>query len=183
MATQTPFSFLESFFEKFPVPDLKPPAWAVLEAQRRVVLVLNHVLMQESEATLRLARQTGRIVAVQWRNFSFNLVATPAGLLDLAEQQVQADLVLTMTDESPLALAQAALRGDKPAVRIEGDVQLAAEVNWLTEHVRWDMEEDLSRIMGDVPAHTLSQLAQGLSGALRQFVTTLAAFVPGKGPQ
>jgi ubiquinone biosynthesis protein UbiJ len=38
-------------------------------------------------------------------------------------------------------------------VRIEGDVQLAAEVNWLVDHVRWDMEEDLSRLMGDAPAH------------------------------
>jgi ubiquinone biosynthesis protein UbiJ len=183
MATQTPFSFLGSFFQNLPVPDLKPPAWAVHEAQRRVVLLLNHVLMQEPEAALRLARQTGRTMLVQWRNFSFKLVATPAGLLDLADQEVQADLVLTVTDESPLALVQAALRGDKPAVRIEGDVQLAAEVNWLTEHVRWDMEEDLARVMGDVPAHTLSQFAQGLSGALRQFVTKVAAFVPGKGPQ
>ena len=58
-----------------------------------------------------------------------------------------------------MALAQAVLRGDKPAVRIEGDVQLAAEVNWLADHVRWDMEEDLARIVGDVPAHTLGQMA------------------------
>jgi ubiquinone biosynthesis protein UbiJ len=183
MATQTPFSFLESFLQKLPVPDLKPPAWAVLEAQRRVVLLLNHVLMQEPEASCRLKRQTGRIVLVQWRNFFFKLVATPAGLLDLADQDAQADLVLTVSDESPLVLAQAALRGDKPAVRIQGDVQLAAEVNWLTEHLRWDMEEDLARVLGDVPAHTLSQLAQGLVGALRQFLTKVAAIAPGKGSQ
>lgn len=131
----------------------------------------------------RLARQKGQVMLVQWRTFNFKLLATPAGLLDLAEPAAVPDLVMTVTDESPLMLAQAALRGDKPAVRIEGNVQLAAEVNWLTEHVRWDLEEDLARVMGDVPAHTLSQIAQTLTGSLRQFMTKAAAFVPGKSAQ
>lgn len=38
---------------------------------------------------------------------------------------------------------------DKPAVSIEGDVQLAAEVAWLVDNLRWDVEEDLSRLIGD----------------------------------
>ena len=180
MTTQTPFSFLESFVEKLPFPKLAPPAWAVNEAQRRIVLLLNHVLMQESEATARLVRQKDRIMLVQWRTFYFKLIATPAGLLDLAAPEAKPDLVLTLTDESPLALAQAVLKGGKPAVRVEGDVQLAAEVNWLTEHVRWDMEEDLARIIGDVPAHTLSQMAQAMSTNLREFLAKAAAFAPGK---
>ncbi len=179
MATQSPFSLLEGFLQKLPLPNLQPPAWAVNEAQRRVVLLLNHVLMQESEAMARLARQKGQVMLVQWRSFSFKLVATPAGLLDLAAPEAAPDLVMTATETSPFALAQAALRGDKPAVRIEGDVQLAAEVNWLTEHVRWDLEEDLARVMGDVPAHTLSQMAKTTSSSLRQFITKAAAFVPG----
>ena len=58
--------------------------------------------------------------------------------------------------------------------------KLAAEVNWLTEHVRWDMEEDLARVMGDVPAHTLSQMAQFMSTSLREFLAKAAAFAPGK---
>ena len=179
MATQSPFSLLEGFLQKLPLPKLQPPSWAVDEVQRRVVLLLNHVLMQEAEAMARLTRQKGQVMLVQWRAFSFKLVATPAGLLDLAEPAAAPDLVMTVTDESPLVLAQAVLRGDKPAVRIEGDVQLAAEVNWLTEHVRWDMEEDLARVMGDVPAHTLSQMAKAMSSGLHQFITKAAAFVPG----
>ena len=183
MATQSPFLFLEGFLQKLPIPNLQAPGWAVNEAQRRIVLALNHVLMQESEATARLARQKDRVMLVQWRSFNFKLLATPAGLLDLATPEAPADLVLTVTDESPLALVQIALRGERPGVRIEGDVQLAAEVNWLTEHVRWDMEEDLSRIMGDVAARTLTQMAHGLLGGLRQFVAKAASFVPGKSTQ
>jgi ubiquinone biosynthesis protein UbiJ len=180
MATQSPFSLLEGFLQKLPLPNLQPPAWAVNEAQRRVVLLLNHMLMQESEAMARLARQKNQVMLVQWRAFNFKLVATPAGLLDLATPESTPDLTMTMTDESPLALAQTALRGDKPSVRIEGDVQLAAEVNWLTDHVRWDMEEDLARVMGDVPAHTLGQMARAMTSTLREFIAKAASFVPGK---
>jgi ubiquinone biosynthesis protein UbiJ len=149
------------------------------EAQRRVVLMLNHVLAQEPEATARLARQKGRVILVQWREVFFKLQATPAGLLDLAEAQAAPDLTLTVTETSPLGLAQSALRGEKPPVRIEGDVQLAAEVNWLTDHVRWDLEEDLSRVVGDVAARGITQMARTLADGVRQAVNKVASLRPG----
>ena len=171
MATQSPFSLLESLLQNLPpLPNLQPPEWAVDELQRRLVLLLNHILMQESEATSRLARQKGRVVLMQWRAFALKLTATPAGLLDRATAQAKPDLVLAVSEESPFTLVQAMLRGDKPPVRIEGDVQLAAELNWLVDHVRWDMEEDLARVMGDAPAHTLAQTARSMTASLRQFL-------------
>jgi len=169
MATQSPFSLVAGFVEQLGA-GFQPPSWVVDELQHRLVLFLNHVLMQEPEAQARLARQKGRQVRVQWRGFSLELCATPAGLLETGAGTTQPDLLLTLTEESPFALAQAALRGDKPAVRVEGDVQLAAEVNWLVDHVRWDLEEDLSRLMGDAPAHALGRAARGAAQALQQFV-------------
>ena len=136
------------------------------------MLFLNHVLMQEPEAQARLVRQRGRVVRVQWRGFSMQLAATPAGLCELAPV-AEPDLLLTVTDSSPLDLARGALRGDRPAVRIEGDVQFAAEVNWLVDHVRWDAEEGLSRLVGDAPAHTIAGIGRGMAQALRTFVGKL----------
>lgn len=173
MATSSLFSFLEGFLQNSSLrPNLEPPAWVLAEAQRRVISLLNHILLQESEATSRLARQKGRVVLLQWRSFTLKLVATGAGLLDQAATDARPDLVLAVTEESALALAQGALRGDKPVVRIEGDVQLAADVNWLVDHVRWDIEEDLARVIGDAPAHTLGQIGRAMKHALRQFLGT-----------
>ena len=170
MATpQSPFPFLDGLFERLATGP-QPPQWLVHEVQQRLVLFLNHVLMQEKEATNRLVRQKGRIARVQWRAYSLSLVITPAGLLNLAPESAVPDLRLEVTDTSPITLAQAALRGDKPAIRIEGDVQLAAEINWLVDHVRWDVEEDLARVIGDAPAHTLAQFAGRAALTLRQFV-------------
>jgi ubiquinone biosynthesis protein UbiJ len=147
----------------------QPPTWMVEEVQRRLVLTLNHVLQQELEAQARLKRQASRVVEAHWRHFSMRLQATPAGLLDLAAPAQQPDLTLTLTEESPFSLVQTAMRGEKPAVRIAGDVQLAAEVQWLVDHVRWDIEEDLARVFGDAPAHALGEVMRRMGATLRQF--------------
>ncbi len=168
MATQSPFLLFESLAQTI-VTRFPPPAWAVDEVQRRVVLLLNHVLMHESAATSRLVRQKGSVVLVQWRTFFIRLLVTPAGLLDLAPPDALADLSLTATDESASVIAQSLLRGDKPAIRIEGDVQLAADINWLVDHVRWDIEDDLARIVGDAPAHAMGQVAGRMAQVLRTF--------------
>ncbi|MDP3618388.1 MAG: hypothetical protein Q8R63_01215 [Ramlibacter sp.] len=169
MATQSPFPFLDDILARV-TNSLKPPEWFVDEVQRRIVLMANHVLMQESEAQARLVRQSGRVVEAKWRVFVMRLAVTPAGLLDIAPPTAAPDLTLTLTEESPFGLAQSAFRGDKPHVRIVGDVQFAAEINWLVENVRWDLEEDLSRVIGDAPAHALGEAGRRMMQGLRQFV-------------
>lgn len=174
MATRSPFPFVDGVLDALGQ-RLAPPSWAVEEAQRRLVLLLNHVLMQEPQAMDRLRRQSGRVVEARWRIFHVRLVATPAGLLDLASPAAVPDLTLQVTEDSPLALGQALLRGEKPPVRIAGDVQFAAEVNWLVDHVRWDIEEDLARIVGDAPAHAAGQAARSMADALRRFAPGLGS--------
>ena len=118
----------------------------------------------------RLVRQRGRVAQVRWRHFSMTLLVTPAGLFNLAAADAAPDLLLEVIEASPMALASVALRGDKPGIRIEGDVQLAADINWLVDNVRWDLEEDLARIVGDVPAHRIASLARTAAHALQRFV-------------
>ena len=103
------------------------------------------------------------------------VAATPAGLLECLSPQGPSDLSLTVTEESPIALLQTVAVGAKPSVNIEGDVQLAAEVNWLADHVRWDVEEDLSRVIGDAPAHAMAGVARQVNAALRSFLVSKSA--------
>jgi len=185
MATQSPFSFLEGLLTRTQQriqTGPQAPQWLVHEVQHRITLLLNHVMQQEPQAMLRLERQSGRVVRVQWRTFFMALRITPAGLFDLAEPMpsgAAADLRLEVTETSPLALArgilQSARQGEEPSgmrtsIRIEGDVQLAGDIQWLVDHVRWDIEEDLARIVGDTPAHAAASVARQATGALRRFV-------------
>jgi ubiquinone biosynthesis protein UbiJ len=90
---------------------------------------------------------------------------------------------LTMTLKPELLGALA--RGEEHALRavdVEGNGRLAGEVLALARHLRWDVEEDLSRLFGDVVAHRLAgaarafaawhlDTAQRLGGALVDYVT------------
>ena len=60
-------------------------------------------------------------------------------------------------------------------MRIEGVVQFAAEITWIVDHVRWDLEEDLARVVGDGPAHTVVQAVKNLARGLKDFVTRFPA--------
>ncbi len=164
MATQSPFSWLAQA-----AASLQPPEWVVDETLNRLVLFLNHVLGSEPQAMARLARHQGQRIALVWQGQTLLLRPTPAGLLARAEDE-GFDLRLTVTESSPLQLAATLARGDKPKVHIEGDVQLAAEVNWLIDNVRWEAEEDLARLIGDAPAHTLASLGRQAWAALQGFV-------------
>jgi ubiquinone biosynthesis protein UbiJ len=159
---------------------LRPPAWLTQEAQNRLVLFINHVLMQEPQAQARLTGQAGRVVRLQWRTLAVQLRATPAGLCELAPDAAH-DLLLTVVDDSPLALAKDALRGARPAVRIEGDVQLAGDINWLVDNLRWDVEDDLALVVGGAVAHQIARIGRGAADAVRRFVSGLPTGKNGTG--
>lgn len=175
--SRSPLGFLQSLLGS-----IRPPDWVVDELQNRLVLFLNHVLMQEPQAQERLKRQKGKPVRMQWGDFHLTIAATPAGLLERPAADAQAELTVTLTQTSPFALAQSVIAGDKPGVEIQGDVQLAAEVAWLVDNVRWDVEEDLSRVVGDATAHTISRFARTASQAVKAFVARLPAGFPPRQP-
>lgn len=179
MNNSSPFPSLESIVGRF-----QPPAWVVDEGQQRLVLFLNHVLMQEKQAQDRLLRQKGRVVHIQWGLFALYLVVTPAGLVDRAPASTKPDLLLSVATASPLVVMQSVLAGKPPPVKIDGDVQLAAELGWLAENLRWDAEEDLSRLIGDAPAHALADVAGRLLTGLKQFLAQgpLAPSSPSSSP-
>jgi ubiquinone biosynthesis protein UbiJ len=148
---------------------LQPPAWLLHELQDKLVILLNHVLSQEPAAIERLRRQQGRCVQVSWRQLSLQWTVTPAGLLERSDTSQTPDLRVHVNEESPINLLQGLRTGQKPTMRVEGDVMLAADLNWLVDHVRWDAEEDLSRLVGDAWAHKLVGLAKRVFKALSEF--------------
>lgn len=152
----------------------QPPEWLVQELQLKLVLFLNHVLQANPQALPRTRRLAGRTVQIRWQRHTLSWAFTPAGLLDVRSPQTQADLTLDLGQTSPFELAAHLARGVRPPLRIEGDVQMAAEVNWLVDHVRWSPEEDLARLVGDAPARAMFELGQRAMQALRRFAPTSA---------
>ncbi|HEY1395899.1 hypothetical protein, partial [Roseateles sp.] len=135
--------------------------WSKLLApavQDRITLLLNHVMSREPVATARLAPHTGKTLRLRLAGWPAMLPAapdlrlriTPAGLLErLGDEDAprqEPDLLIELDASNPAAAAFAALSGARPDVRVQGDAQLAGDFNWLIDHVRWDIEDDLAAI-------------------------------------
>ena len=130
-----------------------------------VASALNHLLDAESWARQRLAPFGGETVA---------LVVSPLPELRLsilAEGRVAPASDDAAEPSLTLALGVDALaaisRGEEHLMRsveVTGNARLAAEVMLLVRHLRWDPEEDLSRLVGDVAARRMVALARGFVG-------------------
>lgn len=140
--------------------------------------VLNHLLRAEPWARERLAPFAGEIVEI-------DAPPLPALRLTIAEGGgvepggARAGLVVRV---SPAIVAGLA-RGEEHALRsveVSGNARLASEVMVLARHLRWDFEEDLSRLFGDVAAHRLAAAARALAAwhvdAARRISAALADY-------
>ena len=126
---------------------------------------LNHLLETEPWARERLAPFSGETVA---------LAAPPLPELRLsiladgrvapaADDAAAPSLTLALGADALAAMA----RGEEyfmRAVEVTGNARLASEVMLLVRHLRWDPEEDLSRLVGDVAARRMVGLARDFAG-------------------
>jgi len=143
----------------------------------RLTLLLNHVLSAERVATERLVPHAGRTVALTLVGWPSLLPPppvlawriTPAGLLEEAGESGPAapDLAVQLEASNPALLVVRAMAGEAAQVQIEGDAQLAGDVNWLMQNLRWDVAADLERLFGPAVAQQLSQLGRALASGMR----------------
>ena len=142
--------------------------------ERGAVAALNHVLSQHAQATERLRAFAGRSVEVRCPPFpDLRLSITDAGFVERPGSDAESALVVKLT---PGALPLLAV-GDERArsqIAIEGQADLAAVVDELFRTLRWDFEEDLSRVFGDVVAHRLAAGARDLAAWQRDAMQRLA---------
>lgn len=146
---------------------------------RALLAALDHLLAANDAARASLRPHAGRLIRLEAREptqasawFSMLLCVSGEGLLEAAPIDAASPAV-TMTLRPSLDAGFAVLSkgpaGLQPHLRIEGDVLLAAALGELSRSLRWDVEEDLSRLTGDVIAHRIVGLATGAVQALREF--------------
>ncbi|MBS0446526.1 MAG: hypothetical protein JSR59_11315 [Proteobacteria bacterium] len=158
-------------------------------AIERAVLLLNHVMAAEPAATARMRTHAGRCIRLQfdgwpqilppWPPLAFRV--TPAGLFEWCDDEApaDADLRITVDASNPLLGLLQLATGERPRVDVSGDSALAADIVWLLDNLRWDVEDDLARVFGAAPAREIARLgrvvAAGLRAAARRFAGTPSA--------
>lgn len=140
--------------------------------------VLNRLLERESWARERLVPFAGACVELRAPlvpPLRFTLQpdgrAAPGGAQPALTLAIKPDIVAAL-GKGEDALAR--------AIDVSGDAQLAAEAMQLARYLRWDIEEDLSRVLGDVAAHRLVETARDFGrwqlDAARRLAESFAAY-------
>lgn len=152
-----------------------------------LTLLVNHVLAGEPVAMKRLCPHAGKRLHIELADWPSLLPApapvifqvTPAGLVERPADTerasgVPAELQLRVGAANPALLLVTLASGERPDVVVQGEAQFAADVQWLADNLRWDLEADLARLLGPLPARQLARLGAALAASLRRQVSPSA---------
>lgn len=117
---------------------------------------LNHLLESAAWARARLVPHAGRSACIELPPLSLSFILTADGRVAAQPDTMPADVRILLPAGAPWRMLDGL---DKllAVARVEGNAELATELSFVFRHLRWDVEEDLSRMVGDVAAHRLTE--------------------------
>ncbi len=136
---------------------------------------INHLLRRESWARERLLPFAGRIARLEVPPTGVTLAVTSAGEVAAADN-VEPDVTLTVAAASVLDV----LRDPQAAAtstQVTGDGEFAEAISYLFTHLRWDVEEDLSKVVGDLAAHRIASFGRDMAQMPGRVVDSVARSV------
>lgn len=134
-----------------------------------IIDALNHLLRQNPWAAEELRAHAGKTVQINLPPVAINLTLIDGGEFVPAPEHAAIDATIALT---PLAALRflASRKLDQTNLDLQGDAELAAAVGKVLRQLEWEFEEDLSRLIGDIPAHELVGLGKRVVGeGRRQF--------------
>jgi ubiquinone biosynthesis protein UbiJ len=144
-----------------------------------IYAALNHLLRQNAWAATRLQPYAGKTV-----RFNLPLVSSTVTLVDGGEfvpaiENAIPNATITLTPMAALRrIAGQPLQPLQPLqpddYRMEGDAELATSVGNVLQQLEWEYEEDLSRVIGDIPAQQLVSFGKQAVHEGRRQIESLA---------
>ena len=123
-----------------------------------LLATINHLLGQAAWAREKLVPFAGHAARIKLPPLeaAFLIAADGciAALPDAGLTEVEPEVSISLPAATPLLALQgkdAVMR----AARIKGSAEFAEALGFIIRNLRWDAEEDLSRIVGDIAAHRI----------------------------
>lgn len=144
---------------------------------RPIAEVLNRNIAETTPARELAAQLDGKTVAIRVRDTALAMyfvfdqdIVTLATEFDADPDVVITGSLVTLARMAGGAGAQAIRDGD---IDLTGDAATAQRFQTLLDHAKPDVEEELSRVIGDVAAHQLAEFARGVGNWARGARSTM----------
>lgn len=141
--------------------------------QQTVLGGLNHLLTQADWARVRLQPFAGRQAAFVMPPWRLAFRVSDRGQFEPVGE-ADTDVTVELPADAPLLALQGIDRVPGSA-HVTGNAEFATALSHVFKHLRWDAEEDIARLVGDVAAHRLVKGAETVIGWHRQLADRLAA--------
>lgn len=142
---------------------------------RTFVTLLNHLLKSSGWARERLAGFAGSEVCLRVAPIEVMFRIDESGMVcDAVPGEIPEVVISFPIAELPSMFADPSHR-PMGAVSLEGNAKLAETLGFVFRNLQWDIEEDLARIFGDIPAHRMVQGIQSLKTVHDRAVESVGA--------
>lgn len=134
---------------------------------------LQHITKQNNWSRQHLLAYAGKVVQFNIALIKTKLLILEDGSLGVAPNNADVDASIHI----PPSLALRLMAKDEAAkmlIKVEGDTHLAAELGKVLQHIRWDVEEDLSKVIGDIPANKMASASKKVASTAKEQVINVA---------
>lgn len=128
---------------------------------------LQHLTNQNNWSRAHLISFAGKVIQFDVALMKTNLLILEDGSLAIAGDTAVPDATIHL----PPSLALRLLAKDEAAktqIKIDGDTHLATELSKVLQLMRWDIEEDLSHVVGDIAAHKIGATSHNIVQEAKQ---------------
>jgi ubiquinone biosynthesis protein UbiJ len=140
---------------------------------------LNHLLGQADWARRQLSAFAGRQARFDMPPWRLAFAVSNDGLFETVGDG-EIDVTVVLPPDTPLVALQGIDRAMAGA-HVTGNAEFATALSFVLKNLRWDAEEDLSRVVGDMAAHRLvggaTRLLSWQREAARNVVENLAEYL------
>ena len=146
-----------------------------------LVRLFNRVLSDYPLARDRLRAHAGKTVAAKVGPLAMVMRVSDRGEMEMVGEgggRGENQAVPDVSFQIPFVLLPRLARGEENAfseVVFTGDSELAATFSMVARNVEWDIEEDLSRLVGDIAAHRIVGTAKAFGSWTQDANTRLMA--------
>jgi ubiquinone biosynthesis protein UbiJ len=158
-------------------------------ASKPLAAAVNHLLAREAWARDRLAPYAGKTARLVFSSAAVTFAVQPDGYLSAVDETEapQVDVTIAVPADALPDFVQGGQAAMMKHVKIEGDAEFATLVAKLAEHLRWEPEEDLAKLIGDAPAYRVAAVLRAAGGqaarAGRNLRDTVAEYLLDENPQ
>ncbi len=150
-----------------------------------LLAAINHLLGQAAWAREKLVPFAGHAAQIKLPPFEAAFLIGADGFLAVPAPEADLEVSISLPAATPLLALQgkdAVMR----AARIEGSAEFAEALGFVIRNLRWDAEEDLSRVFGDIAAHRIVAGTREFAGwqqlAAQNFAENIAEYITEEQP-